>query len=214
MLLASGALLAAVPGAAQVPQPDPAVTNTVHCPYDMMTSDDREMALLLYEREAMAGGPRSESQNLTVIDRLVTEAQAKCAAPLRWTSARTIAAKAYTMNALMREGVSQALDSKAHTTAPIAAYYNAHRDELTGQSLLSGAMAEHLQAYLVVLGWDKLDQATLGVGVFYLQALITAQRSESAFAAAPLGTTALLSKPKLKRPHQRSRAMTKKRGKP
>ena len=49
-------------------------SNSVHCVYDLMSTEDREMALLLFEREVASGAKsHGTSRNLKVIDRLVDE---------------------------------------------------------------------------------------------------------------------------------------------
>ena len=87
-------------------------SNSVHCIYDLMSTEDREMALLLFEREVASGTKfHGGSRNLKVIDRLVDEARVKCARPYSWSSGRSDAAISYAMNELMSEGVAQALDN-------------------------------------------------------------------------------------------------------
>ena len=182
----AAAMLTAAPAAGQAPLPSvPALSDTVNCTYDMLTAEDREIALLLFERGVIAATPRTVSANLAVIDRLVGEASDKCALAGRWPRVRTAAASTYAVNALMGEGVSQALTSKGRSLAPIANYFAAHRAELSAAGGLSAAAAERFIADLVARGWDQPGAGTLGLAVFYLEALVTAQTTASAFAAAP-----------------------------
>ena len=218
------ALAAAMPGAAltepavALPAPVtlPAATtpsNSVHCVYDQMSSEDREMSLLLFEREVASENRfHAGSRNLKVIDRLVDEARVKCALPFSWSSGRSAAAIGYAMNELMSEGVAQALVSKGHTTVAIDDYYTKHRSELIGIVSIEGTKSDEFRAYLFDQGWIKSETAMLGIAEFYLESLLARDREARSFAAAtahPLGT---VSKAPAKRPPARAR--TAKRGKP
>ena len=190
-----------------------APSNSVHCVYDQLSTDDREMALLLFEREVMAGVKlHSGSRNLKVIDRLVDEARAKCSQPYAWSSGRTEAAIAYAMNELMSEGVSQALEAKDHGTAQIEDYYAKHRGELAGLTDIDGSRADAFRSYLFDQGWAKGETSTLGIGEFYLESLLTRDHQAQSFAAAAVHPLALTSQPKPRRPP--SRAKSARRGKP
>ena len=185
-----GAVLAepVVPAAIAAPFTAPAAMvpgNSVGCVYDLMSLEDREMALLLFAREAASGVKfHGSSRNLKVIDRLVDEARVKCAAPYGWSPARSDAASAYALNELMRAGVTQTLDAKRHSTAPIDAYYTGHRAELAGTETIKGEQADEFRAYLFEQGWAKSEPAILGIAEFYLETLLTRARAAKAFAAA------------------------------
>lgn len=189
-LLAAG-MLAAAPAAAQGPLPGVrAVSDTVQCTYDLMSAEDREITLLLFGRGVTAATPQAAPANLAVIDRLVREASDQCARRARWPRARIAAASDYAMNALMGEGVSQALTSRGRSTAPIAAYYAAHQAQLSAAGEVDAAAGARLKTHLVQLGWDvpaagTLGAGTLGAAVFYLEALVSARAAAEAFAAAP-----------------------------
>ena len=186
-------------------------SNSVHCVYDLMSTEDREMSLLLFEREVASQVKfHAGSRNLKVIDRLVGEARVKCAQPNAWSGGRADAAIAYAMNELMSEGVAQALEAKGHATAPIDDYFAAHRAQLAGLSEIEGARAEDFRAYLLGQGWARDETASLGVAEFYLESLLARDREASAFAAAALHPAAVRG-PVVKRP---SRARTAARGKP
>ena len=188
-------------------------SNSVHCVYDLMSTEDREMALLLFEREVAAASKfHAGSRNLQVIDRLVAEARIKCARPFAWSSGRSDAAIAYAMNELMSEGVAQALESKGHTTGKIEDYYAQHRSELAGLTRIEGDRADGFRAYLVDQGWTKGETATLGVAEFYLESLLARDHQALSFAAAAAHPIAAGAKAKPGRPP--SRARTAKRGKP
>ena len=188
-------------------------SNSVHCIYDLMSTEDREMALLLFEREVASGTKfHGGSRNLKVIDRLIDEARVKCARPYGWSNGRSDAAISYAMNELMSEGVAQALESKGQTTAKIEVYYAAHRAELAGSTQIEGARAEAFRAYLFDQGWAKAETATLGVAEFYLESLLARDRQMQSFAAAPVHPVAASARAKPGRPP--SRAKTAARGKP
>lgn len=188
-------------------------SNAVHCVYDQLSTEDREMALLLFEREVASGAKvHGGSRNLKVIDRLVDEAQVKCAQPFAWSGGRSQAAIAYAMNELMSEGVSQALEAKGHDTAQIEEYYAKHRADLGGVTEVDGAKAEAFKTYLFDQGWPKTETATVGIAKFYLEALLTRDRQAQSFAAAALHPLAVSARAKPSRPP--SRAKTARRGKP
>ena len=207
---------AAVPAAAQPvglpagtsPAASLQVSDTVHCAYDQMSTDDREMALLLLEREV--GSSRKDhvnSPNLKVIDRLVGAARDKCAATYAWSGGRSVAAVAYAMNELMIEGVAQALAAKGHSIAPIEEYFAAHRSALADVNEITGANAEAFRAWLITRGWEKSEGASLGIAEFYLESLLH-QDSEARRFTASVKTVPSAA---LKNPP--SRARTARRGK-
>lgn len=212
----------AVPAAALADTPLPAQvstaaslvpSNSVHCVYDLMSTEDREMALLLLEREvASETRLHAGSRNLQVIDRLVDEARVKCAQPFAWSSGRSDAAVAYTMNELMSEGVAQALEAKGHGTGEIEEYYGQHRAELAGLARIEGAKAAAFRTNLFDQGWTKDETATLATAEFYLEALLARDRQALIFAAAAAHPPTVAAKPKPGRPP--SRATTTRRGKP
>lgn len=171
------------------------------------------MALLLFEREVASGAKvHGGSRNLKVIDRLVDEAQVKCAQPYAWSGGRSQAAIAYAMNELMSEGVSQALEAKGHGTGQIEEYYDKHRADLFGVDEVDGAKAEAFKTYLFDQGWTKTETATLVIAEFYLEALLTRDRLAQSFASAAVHPLAASAPARPGRPPFRAR--TAKRGKP
>ena len=181
----------------------------VACVYDQLSLEDREIALLLFEREVASSARfQAGSRNLKVIDRLVEEARDKCAAPFGWSRGRSDAAISYAMNELMNSGVAQALEAKGRTTAPIDAYYTEHRAELDGFETIAGPNSDVFRAYLVEQGWLKSEAPLLGIAEFYLEALLVRARQARAFAAAPAHRAAVTPG----RPP--SRAKSARRGKP
>ena len=175
-----GALPAGVSPAASLQ-----VSDTVHCAYDQMSTEDREMALLLLEREVGSSNKTHEnSPNLKVIDRLVDAARDKCAAPYAWTGGRSEAAVAFAMNELMSEGVAQALEAKGHPIAPIEEFFTARRGDLAGLSDITGANSEAFRAYLITRGWEKSESSSLGIAEFYLESLLHRDSEARRFTAA------------------------------
>ena len=189
-----------------------AASNNVSCVYDLMSIEDREMALLLFEREVASGVKiHTGSRNLKVIERLVDEARVKCSSPYRWSNAQTEVATAYAMNELMTVGVMQALEAKGHSPGTIDAYYTKHRAELVGLEKIEGAKAHDFEAYLFDQGWAKGETTTLMTAQFYLEALLTRDHQAHIFSAAS-GRPAVV--PKAKTSRRRDRAKTTRRGKP
>ena len=182
------------------------------CVYDQMSLEDREMALLLFEREVASTVKFHDgSRNLRVIDRLVDEARDKCATPFGWSSRRSVAAIGYAMNELMNLGVAQALEAKGHTTALIDVYYAKHRAELDGSEAIAGTNSDAFRAYLIEQGWPKSEAPMLGIAEFYLEALLTRARQTRTFAAAPAHRAAVTTAKPNRPPF---RAKPARRGKP
>lgn len=203
----TGAALAepARPAAVAVPG-KAAPSNGVACVYDQMSPEDREMALLLFEREVSAAVKfRFGSRDLTVIGRLVNEARDRCAAPYAWPRGQSDAAISYAMNELMSSGLAQALEAKGHAAALIDDYYAKHRSEFAGIETVSGPNSAALQGYLTEHGWDKAEPTALGIAGYYLEALLTRERQVRKFTAAATQT----------KPNRRPfRAKSARRGKP
>lgn len=187
-------------------------SNPVTCAYDQMPIEDREMALLLFEREVVSGVKiHSDSRNLKVIERLVDEARAKCSARYHWSNAQMEAVTAYAMNELMIVGVTQALEAQRHSSGIIDAYYTKHRNGLVGFEKIEGANADEFHAYLLEQGWVKSEAATTMLAEFYLEALLARDHQTQAFIAAG-ARPATANKTRSGRPTNRAR--TTKRGKP
>lgn len=189
LALASFVAPAAAWGQALPPQVSTAasldISNTVHCAYDQMSTEDREMALLLFEREVGSGRTsHSGSPNLMVIDRLVDEAKTRCAKPFAWSPSRADAAIAYAMNELMSESVAQALAAKGHPATQIEAYFAQHHSELAGVKEIKGAQSEAFRSYLLAHGWTKDETAIMGIAEYYLESLLTRDSETQHFAAA------------------------------
>ena len=184
----------------------------VSCVYDQLSPEDREIALLLFEREVAASARfQAGSRNLKVIDRLIEEARDKCAVPFGWLRGRSDAAVSYAMNELMNSGVAQALEAKGHTAAPIEAYYTKHRAELDGFDTIAGANSTAFRAYLLEQGWMKTEAPLLGLAEFYLEALLSRARQIRTFTAAPVRRAAIISAKPSRPP---VRAKPARRGKP
>jgi hypothetical protein len=172
------------------------ISNTVHCAYDQMSTEDREMALLLFEREVGSGRTsHAGSPNLMVIDRLVDEAKTRCAKPFAWSRSRADAAIAYAMNELMSESVAQALAAKGHSATQIEAYFTQHHSELAGIKEIKGAQSEAFRSYLLAQGWTKDETQIMGIAEYYLESLLVRDSETLRFAAAILGPTSSHAKP-------------------
>lgn len=214
--------LAGAQAAAQAPSLPPQVstaaslqiTNTVHCAYDQMSTDDREMALLLFEREVgSARASHAGSANLKVVDRLVDEAKARCAGPFAWSRGRSDAAVAYAMNELMSEGVAQALEAKGHSAAEVERYFAEHRADLAGVSEIKGANSEAFRTYLLAQGWEKGETTQMAIAEFYLESLLTRESEAKRFAASAKDSSASYAKAEGSLRKDRDRATKARRGK-
>ena len=163
------------------------LSNSVHCVFDMMPAEDREITMLLLENEILSDGEFDpSSRNVKVIDRLIGDAQGKCDAAFRWSNGRIAAAKDYALSVLFNDGLGQFIALMGQQVKPIATYFADHRSQLAGSSSVKGIAALHFKAYLVEQGWDEDDKARLGIGVFYLETLIAQDGYIQQFAAAPL----------------------------
>ena len=205
----------AIPAPVTAPRSAPSAalpSNNASCVYDQMSFEDREIALLLFEREVASSAKLfAGSRNIRVISRLINEARDKCAAPYAWSRGRSDAAIGYAMNELMSSGLAQALEAKGHPAALIDAYYTKHRAELAGTETIAGPRLEAFQAYLIEQGWPKSEAPLLGIGEYYLQALLTRERQARIFGAtAARPATAVKIKPS--RPPLRAKSA--RRGKP
>ncbi|MFM5894873.1 MAG: hypothetical protein ACKOQM_10660 [Novosphingobium sp.] len=213
--------LAAAPLVAQAPALPPQVStaasldisNTVHCAYDQLSTEDREMALLLFEREVGSGRTsHAGSPNLLVIDRLIGEAKARCGKPYAWSRSREDAAIAYAMNELMSESVAQALVAKGHSITAVEVYFAQHRSEFAGVSEIKGAQSEAFRSYLIAQGWDKGETTILAIAEYYLESLLARDSETQHFAAAVQEPASFQAKAKVLKDSPR-RARTAKRGK-
>ena len=222
MLLASGLIAAgliaaglALAPAALADSAAPQPGNSVHCVFDQMPGEDREMAMLLMENEILADGDFTPgSRNLAVIERLIEEARVKCDSAFHWSKPRSDAAADYAMSALFTDGLSQTIAMLGQQTKPIDRYFAEHRVQLIGSRSVKGIAALHFKAYLVEQGWDEDDKDRLGIGVFYLETLIWQDGNERDFAAAPLHAVAVktAAKSPTKPAARASRAKTARRG--
>lgn len=187
-------------------------SNPVTCAYDQMPIEDREMALLLFEREVVSGVKiHSDSRNLKVIERLVDEARAKCSARYRWSNAQMEAVTAYAMNELIIVGVTQALEAQGPSSGIIDAYYTKHRNGLVGFEKIEGSNADEFHAYLLEQGWVKSEAVTPMLAEFYLEALLARDHQTQTFVAAGARPAAVKKSGVSRLPIQ---ARTTKRGKP
>lgn len=188
--MAQPATPAAAPAAASAPAPAPPaplqLSNTVHCVFDMMPAEDREIAMLLLENEILSDGEFDpNSNNVKVIDRLIGDAQGKCDLAFRWSKGRTTAAKDYALSALFNDGLGQFIELMGQEVKPIKTYFANHKQQLAGSSNVKGVAALHFKTYLVEQGWDEDDKGRLGIGVSYLETLIAQDGYIQQFAAAP-----------------------------
>jgi hypothetical protein len=189
------------------------ISNTVHCAYDQMSTEDREMALLLFEREVgSARKSHAGSPNLTVIDRLVDEAKSRCATPYAWSRSRADAAIAYAMNELMSESVAQALAAKGHAATQVDAYFAQHRSEFAGVSEIKGAKSDAFRSYLIAQGWAKDESTIMAIAEYYLESLLARDSETQRFAVAVQEPASFYAKAKVLKDSPR-RARTAKRGK-
>lgn len=181
--------------------------NSVRCVYDNLSTEDREITMMLIALDSINRGKYSRiaPQN-RIVDRLVQEALPRCAQAYRWSAAASAAAVDYAHAALVQEVVRQALDLENRKVDPIESYYAGNRALLAGKAELDELMEEGFTDHLRKAGWKEVDRAPRRLARVYLELLIARDRSEQVFAKA-----AAPQRP-AKRPVRRAR--TASRGRP
>lgn len=200
---------AAAPSApAQVASPSRAVpANSVHCVFDNLSIEDREITLMLIGLDFLDQGKYTRVAPANrIVDRLVAEALPACAGAYRWPAAASDAAIAYAHSSLVQEVVRQALDSDQRKVDPIESYYVTNRSAFTGRVELDEMQEEGFATHLQQAGWKEGDRELRRLARVYLEVLIARDRTEQAFATA--GTA----RPPVKLPARRAR--TAKRDRP
>lgn len=202
--------------AAIPPPPPPAVyvvvtpampANSVRCVYENLSTEDREITMMLIALDSINRGKYSRiaPQN-RIVDRLVQEALPRCAEAYRWSAAASAAAVDYAHAALVQEVVRQALDLENRKVDQIESYYAGNRAALVGKAELDDLMEEGFTDHLRKAGWKEIDRGPRRLARVYLELLIARDRSEQVFAKA-----AAPQRP-AKRPVRRAR--TASRGRP
>lgn len=181
--------------------------NSVRCVYENLSTEDREITLMLIAMDFINRGKyaRVAPQN-RIVDRLVQEAVPRCAQAYRWTAAASAAAADYAHTALIQEVVRQALDLEHRTVDPIESYFGSNRAALAGKAELDDLMEEGFTDHLRKAGWKEVDRGPRRLARVYLELLMARDRSEQVFvrAGAPVRPA--------KRPLRRAR--TASRGRP
>ena len=160
-------------------------TNSVRCVYENLSTEDREITMMLIALDFINRGKYSRiaPQN-RIVDRLVQEAVPRCAEAYRWSAAASAAAVDYAHAALIQEVVRQALDLENRKVDPIESYYAGNRAALAGKSELDELMEEGFTDHLRKAGWKEIDRAPRRLARVYLELLIVRDRSEQVFAKA------------------------------
>lgn len=182
-------VLFAAPGVvhAQVAKPAtvavaPLPGNTARCIYDYMSEEDREMALLLFASEAIAGGQfNKSSKNVKIVDRLIEEAHDMCLDLFAWSIGRSDSARSYALTAILGEGLRQVLVVDGHPVDKIDAYFAANRSALLDKHEIEGADKDQLTAWLIERGWDAEETAALKMAALYLETQMLLDKTQRLF---------------------------------
>jgi len=174
---------AAAPAAVPAVAPPPALPgNKVQCVYEYMSTEDREMALLLFAREIADGGRfRKTSLNVKAVDRLIEEAHDKCLARFNWSVARSDAAMGYALGEILAEALSQAMETFGFPVAPLDGYLAANRARLLAKGPLGTADRDQLSLYLKENGWETASQDELALASFYLETRMLQAQADRRF---------------------------------
>ena len=159
--------------------------NSVRCVYENLSTEDREITMMLIAMDFINRGKYSRvaPQN-RIVDRLVQEAVPRCAEAYRWSAAASAAAVDYAHAALNQEVVRQALDLENRKVDPIESYYAGNRAALAGKAELDDLMEEGFTDHLRKAGWKEVDRGPRRLARVYLELLIVRDRSQQVFAKA------------------------------
>lgn len=156
------------------------------CAYQRLSSEDRELALLMFAREMRANQRVVyTTPTMKVVVRLVEGALGSCRAAYGWTRAQRAAAFSFAMEGLLRDAFGQIIDAQTQGRSRLVeGYFSAHRAELAGIDNLAGKNAERFAAFLEANGWPGSDETARAGAVSYLELLIGIDAHERAFRAA------------------------------
>jgi hypothetical protein len=181
--LAIAAALALVPLPARA-APGPA--NSVSCTYDMLSIEDREIAMvLMFVRYSDSGADRvSWLRGLTVAERMLEAANVQCRIAHRWSRTKSALARDYAFNSLLVEAMRQTLELEGNRSAePIDRYFAQHAGELMLGQNPDSKQGKAFTAYLIEQGWDAEADADFKRARKYLEALAKRQTNVLGFAA-------------------------------
>jgi hypothetical protein len=160
--------------------------NSVRCVEQALSSEDREIALvLMFVRYGDTGEDRANwLRGMTVANRLLTEARDRCRTAHRWTLTRAGIARDYAFHALSSEAMGQLVEAEdTRRAAPIEAYFNSNRAKLTRKAGLSAEQDQAFVDYLAEQGWDREKESELRRACNYLDSLIKLEDDRRKFAA-------------------------------
>jgi hypothetical protein len=143
--------------------------NDVRCVYEMMSEEDREIALLLIVAELDRGNYRFEGTATgDEVELLVEEAHNKCLDHYNWTTGESGNAQTFAIFSLMREATGQLIILLEHDPAPIQRYFETNKKTLAALSDLNEKRLDGFAAELSASGWAKDTPNILSVAKQYL----------------------------------------------
>lgn len=159
--------------------------NSVRCVEKAMSIEDREMALvLMFVRYGNSGEDRVNwLRGMAVAERLLSEARDRCRTAHRWSLAKAGAARDYAFHALSAEAMGQLVEAEGkHRAAPIEAWFDRNRADLTRTAQRSAEQDEAFADFLAGQGWDRENESELRLARNYLGTLIKLEEDRRKFA--------------------------------
>lgn len=168
------AMLLPVPTLAQAQPTNWAPANSVRCAEQALSSEDREIAMvLMFVRFGETGEDRANwLRGMMVAERLLGEASDSCRKAHRWTRAQAAIARNYAFHSLMAEAMGQLVEAdEVRRAAPVEAYFNTNRASLARTTERTAKQDQAFIDYLVEQGWDREEENELNLARKYLSAL-------------------------------------------
>lgn len=190
------AILAGIAALAAAPQPilaAPIPANSVQCTYDLLGTEDREIAMvLLFLRHSETEPDRASwLRGVEIADRMLNAANVQCRIAYRWTASQAANSRQYAFNSLLVEAMRQLLEAEGtHSAEPIDRYFAQHADDLQPDQEPATLQGRAFTAFLLVQGWDGENEDDLRRARKYLDSLITRQGDIRGFAASPIRRSA------------------------
>lgn len=182
--IACVAALLPLPALAQVAPASAAPANTVRCVEAAMSSEDREIAMvLMFVRFGEAGEDRAAwLRGMVVAERLLSEARDRCRTAHRWSAARGAIARDYAFHSMAAEAMGQLVEAEGtRRAAPIEAWFNVHRASLMRSGERPRVLDSAFVDYLAEQGWDRDKEGELELARKYLGALIKLEEDRRRF---------------------------------
>lgn len=179
---------AAATGAAELPLPD-----RVTCVFDAMTSEEREIALLLVVEELVAvdsnNRKRAPSTGVREVERLLEVAHSRCLARWPWTAGKSRNAISWANAAIYREANAQAVSNLGKDPAAIDGFVAEHLREMERTPNAATLWLPALRKHLAELGWGDRNEPAVSFAVLYFEQVIAQQDTARDFVRGMSGSS-------------------------